>query len=104
MGTSISRNPVGSNLGYVGTWTGPDAVRRNLFEPPGRDGSNCLVTPDAFVVEEPIVVAFGTYAGMYRDGSKSIVAPFVHRWEVIDGKVKNFQQYTDTALIAAVQT
>ena len=52
--------------GYGGTWTGPDAVRRTLFEPLGRDGSNFLVTPDSFVVEEPIVVAFGTYSGIER--------------------------------------
>jgi uncharacterized protein len=90
--------------GYGGTWTGPDAVRRHLCEPRGRDGRNCLVTPDACVVEEPIVVAFGTSSGIDRDGSQSIVAPFVHRWEVIDGTVKSVQQYPDTALRAAAHT
>jgi len=90
--------------GDGGTWTGLDAVRRHLCEPRGRNGRNFLVTPDACVVEEPIVVAFGTSSGMYRDSSTSLVAPCVHRWEVIDGKVKECSAIRDTALRAAAHT
>jgi hypothetical protein len=51
------------------------------------------------VVEDRIVVAFGTYSGVYNKTGKSISAPFVHRWEVVDGELTSLRQYTDTALI-----
>jgi ketosteroid isomerase-like protein len=89
--------------GYAGAWTSPDAIRRNLFEPLGRDWDDFLITPESFVVEGPNVVAFGTYSGTYKKTGKSMVAPFVHRWEVIDGKAITLRQYTDTALIQAAR-
>jgi hypothetical protein len=90
--------------GYAGNWIGPDAVRRNLFEPLARDWADFLVSPESFVAQGPIVVAFGTYTGTYRSTGKSIVAPFVHRWEVIEGKAASMRQYTDTALIEAARS
>lgn len=90
--------------GYVGTSIGPEAIRRNLFEPLGRDWDIFAVTPESFVVNGPIVVAFGTYSGVYKATGKSMTAPFVHRWEAVNGKVMKFRQYTDTALIGRALT
>ncbi|MEI9978540.1 MAG: nuclear transport factor 2 family protein [Edaphobacter sp.] len=89
--------------GYAGVYTGPEAVRQNLFEPLGQDWEGFVITPESFVVEESKVVAFGTYSGTYKKTGKSIVAPFVHRWEVIDGKITNMRQYTDTTLVEAAR-
>jgi uncharacterized protein len=41
---------------------------------------------------------FGDYSGEYSFAGKLFDAPFVHRWEVINGKLASFRQYTDTAL------
>ncbi len=87
--------------GYAGASIGPDAIRQNLFEPLGRDWSDFRVTPDSYVVEGAQVVAFGTYTGVFRKTGKSLIAPFAHRWEVVDGKAVRMRQYTDTALVEA---
>jgi hypothetical protein len=90
--------------GYAGEYTGPEAVRQNLFEPLGQDWAGFVITPELFVVEGPHVVAFGTYSGTYKKTQKSMAAPFVHRWGVIDGKATTMRQYTDTALVQATRT
>src|ERR1700722_5995902 len=80
---------------YSGTWYGPDAVRRNLFEPLARDWKRFDVVPDSFLTEEPFVVAFGTYSGTHKATGKSFRSPFAHLWQVERGKLKSFRQYTD---------
>jgi ketosteroid isomerase-like protein len=90
--------------GYAGKWSGPDAVRQNLFERLSKEWDDYRVAPKSFVAENTIVVVFGSYTGVYKRNGKSLIAPFVHRWEVIDGKITNFQQYTDTASVQAVLT
>jgi uncharacterized protein len=90
--------------GYAGTSTGPEAIRRNLFGPLDRDWDTFAVTPESFVVDGSAVVAFGTYTGTYEAAGKSVLAAFVQRWEVMDGKVMRFRQYTDTALIRRALT
>ena len=89
--------------GYEGTFVGSEETRQKLFEPLARDWQDFAVTPDSYVVEGPLVVAFGTYTGSYRATGKIVAAPFVHRWEIVDEAVENFRQYTDTALIAKMR-
>ena len=90
--------------GYAGAYTGPEAVRQNLFEPLGQDWDPFVISPELFVMEGANVVAFGTYSGTYKKTGKSMVAPFVHRWEVIEGKATTMRQYTDTALVQTART
>ena len=47
------------------------------------------------------VVAFGVYSGTYRPTGKHMQARFVHHWQLRDGQVVRFEQYTDTALVRA---
>jgi ketosteroid isomerase-like protein len=75
-----------------------------IFERLVREWDDYHIAPESFVAEDSIVVVFGSYMGVYKRNGKSLVAPFVHRWEVVDGKITNFQQYTDTASIQAVLT
>jgi ketosteroid isomerase-like protein len=87
--------------GYGGTWVGADAIRKHVFEPLNRDWTDFLAAAESFVVEDRIVVTFGTYSGVYNKTGESITASFVHRWEVVDGELTSLRQYTDTALIQA---
>jgi ketosteroid isomerase-like protein len=87
--------------GYGGTWAEADAIRKHVFEPLNRDWTDFLAAAESFVVEDRIVVTFGTYSGVYNKTGKSITASFVHRWEVVDGELTSLRQYTDTALIQA---
>ncbi|MEI9995626.1 MAG: nuclear transport factor 2 family protein [Rhizomicrobium sp.] len=82
---------------YAGTMRGVDAVVAGLFQPLGRDFADFATTPHDFVSEGDRVVSFGTYAGTARQSGRKMSAPFVHVWTVVDGRLKRFQQYTDSA-------
>lgn len=86
---------------YSGTWTGPQAVLENLLMPLGRDWDGFSAKPESFVTDGSVVVAFGTYTGLFKATGKELVAAFAHRWEVAEGRATNFHQYTDTALVRA---
>jgi ketosteroid isomerase-like protein len=86
---------------YSGTWTGPQAVLDNLLIPLGRDWSEFLAEAETFTVEGTVVVAFGTYTGVFNRTGAALAAPFAHRWEITGNKATNFRQYTDTALVRA---
>jgi uncharacterized protein len=87
---------------YSGTWIGPQAVLDNLLKRLAADWTRFSATADDFLVEGDSVVSFGHYAGTYKTTSKSMTAPFAHRWTVRDGKIASFSMYTDTAKILEV--
>ena len=85
----------------AGTFTGPDAVLQGVFMPLGTDWDGFSVTPDETVTNGDRVIGLGHYAGTYKATGKSFRVPFAHAWRIAGGKIVNFQQYTDTALVQA---
>jgi ketosteroid isomerase-like protein len=83
---------------YDGTWVGLEAVKKNLLDKVPVDWDFFEMTPESFVVEGNVVAAFGDYSGKYSSTGKHLDAPFVHRWEVVNGKLTSFRQNTDTVL------
>src|ERR1700754_1364979 len=57
---------------HSGTWTGPQAVLDNLLIPLGRDWNGFEAKPDSFVVDNSIVVVFGTYSGLFKVTGKEL--------------------------------
>ncbi|MBS0192364.1 MAG: nuclear transport factor 2 family protein [Planctomycetes bacterium] len=45
------------------------------------------------------VIAIGVYEGTYKATGKQLVAAFAHVYDIKDGRVVRFRQFTDTALI-----
>ena len=86
---------------YAGTYVGPQAIVENVFGRLGAEWDGYRADPDAFVAEGDQVVAFGVYSGTYRPTGKHMQARFVHHWQLRDGQVVRFEQYTDTALVRA---
>jgi uncharacterized protein len=84
---------------YAGTWRGPDAIVKGLFEPLGRDWSGFAVNGRQFLTEGDQMVAFGDYTGTYKATGRSMQAAFAHHWTVRDGKLVRFVQHTDTAKV-----
>ncbi len=84
---------------YGGTWHGPDAIVRGLFEPLGRDWSSFRVLPQSFVVEGDEAVSLGNYQGIHQRTGRAVTAPFAHHWTVRNGRIVRFVQYTDTAKV-----
>jgi uncharacterized protein len=84
---------------YGGTWRGPQAIVKGLFEPLGRDWSSFAVNAEHFVTEGDEVVNLGRYVGTHRRTRRSVTAAFAHHWTVRAEKIVRFVQHTDTAKI-----
>ncbi len=73
---------------------------RSVARVPGLDSTEWdddTVTPKDFADAGDTVVVEGRYTGSYKESGKPFDAQFCHVWRVSGGKVKGFQQYTDTA-------
>lgn len=77
-------------------WVGPEAVVNNLFIKLGEDWDGFTVTPRSFHDAGDVVTVEGRYTGVHRDSGKSLDAQFCHVWSLEGGKLRKFQQYTDT--------
>ena len=84
---------------YDGTWHGPEAIVKNLFERLSADWVTFSARPEHYVVENDEVVVFGVYVGTHKRTGRSLAAPFAHHWTVRAGKIVRFVQYTDTAKV-----
>ena len=85
---------------YGGTYNSPTAVLENVFMKLGTEWEGFSVVPNKVVDgRDGNVISTGTYSGKYLGTGKSISVPFAHEWEMRDGKVVKFRQYTDTAVI-----
>lgn len=85
----------------AGTYIGPDAVVENVFEVLGNEWDCYRLKVDRLLDAGDTIVAVGTYSGTYRKTGKQMTARVVHVWDLQDGKVTKFEQFTDTALVAA---
>lgn len=85
---------------YGGTYTGPNAVLENVFMKLATEWEGFTVTMKKVVDGgDGNVISTGTYSGKFLGTGKSVSVPFAHEWELRDGKVVRFRQYTDTAVI-----
>jgi ketosteroid isomerase-like protein len=85
---------------YSGTWRQPQDVLNNLIAPLLRDWDNFSAVADDFIAEGNRVVSLGAYRGTNKATHATLRAPFAHVWRVADGKLKRFDMYTDTLLVA----
>nr|WP_294546103.1 nuclear transport factor 2 family protein [uncultured Rhodopila sp.] len=85
---------------YSGTWREPEDVLNKLIAPLMRDWDNFSAVADDFIAEGDRVVSLGVYRGVNKATGKAMRAPFAHVWRVTDGKLKRFDMYADTLLIA----
>jgi ketosteroid isomerase-like protein len=84
----------------AGTWIGPEAIVRNVFEVLGRDWIDYRVDLETLIDGGDHVVGVGTYRATHRATGRPLAARVAHVWTVADGKVVAFEQFTDTLLVA----
>ena len=84
---------------YRGTYVGPEAVLQNVFMKLGTEWEGFSAVPHEFVTQGDTVVSLGQYSGKYNATGKSFSAPFAHVWDIRNGKVVRFRQFTDTAVV-----
>jgi ketosteroid isomerase-like protein len=77
-------------------YRGHDEVVKGVF---GRLVSDwdIVIQPQEFLPTPDGVVTLGRYTGRHKATGRAVDAPFVHVWRVADGKMRAFQQFTDTA-------
>ena len=85
-------------------WTGPVAVAENFFARIEPDWRSFTVHPRVWHRAGETVVVQGRYTGVNRATGRPLDMQFCHVWQVRDGRVERFQQYTDTAHLRDVAT
>jgi uncharacterized protein len=82
-------------------FVGPDAVVKGVFAKIGGEWEYWNLTDvKLHNMDNKMVLATGRYQGKYKKNGAVINAQFAHVWTLKDGKVSNFQQYTDTKQVA----
>lgn len=84
----------------AGTYTGPAAVLRGVFERLGSEWEGYAAKPDNFIDGGDTIVVTGWYSGKHRATGKPFRARFAHVWRLEGGAIRRFEQFTDTLLVA----
>lgn len=77
-------------------YRGPQAVAEGVLQRLGSDVEHFTVSPERFVEAGDTVLVEGRYRGRMKATGRAVDAQFAHVWQVRNGKVVRFQQYTDT--------
>ena len=84
----------------AGTYRGRDAIVKNVFMALGAIYDDYKFTLERLLDAGHDVVAIGTYTAKHKITGKLLDARVVHVWGVSDGKIRRFEQFTDTLLVA----
>jgi ketosteroid isomerase-like protein len=77
-------------------YKGPDAIAQGVFQRCVTDIDGFTVAPENIIDGGDVVVVEGRYQGTLKSTGTRLNAQFAHVWRLRDGKVVQFQQYTDT--------
>jgi ketosteroid isomerase-like protein len=77
-------------------YVGAEAIVTGVFQRVAADLDDFSVTPATVIDGGDTVVAEGRYRGIVKQTGKRIDAQFAHVWDLRNGKITRFQQYTDT--------
>ncbi|HWT58082.1 MAG TPA: nuclear transport factor 2 family protein [Rhizobium sp.] len=84
----------------AGTYVGPQEVFRHVFQALGEAFDDYTFKLERLLHAGDDVIAIGDYSGTHRQTGKSFKARVVHAWCVADGKIRRFEQFTDTLRVA----
>jgi uncharacterized protein len=85
-----------------GAFTGPPAVVTGVFARIAQDLQDFRIDVRRIVAAGDTVLVEARYRGSVKATGKAFDAQAAHVWDLRDGKVIRFQQYTDTWLFAQV--
>ncbi|ELR73582.1 Ketosteroid isomerase-related protein [Fulvivirga imtechensis AK7] len=85
-----------------GRHIGVDKVFEKVFQKFDREWTDWQAVVTDYLDAGDAVIAIGFYEGTFSLTSKSFRAEFAHHYQLNDGKVILFQQYTDTFIIQEV--
>lgn len=82
-----------------GQHVGADEVFKNVFGEFGKNWTDWRATITRYIDSGDGVFVIGFYEGIYKASGKYMKADFACEYKVTDGKITEFNQYTDTFLI-----
>jgi uncharacterized protein len=82
-----------------GRHVGADTVLKDVFARFGTEWSAWRAVVTEWLDAGETVVALGEYCGTHQATGRSMTAAFAHVYDVRDGRITRFRQYTDTALV-----
>lgn len=85
---------------YAGTYVGRDAIIDGVFRRIGEEWDGYTFSLERLVDGDATIVGIGTYSGVFRKTGKAMSVRVTHVWDLSDGKVTRFEQFTDTRLVA----
>ncbi len=84
-----------------GRYVGAEEVLDQAFGGLAAEWESWKAVVGSWLVAGESIVALGAYEGTHRATGKSMTAAFAHVYWLCDGRVVRFEQYADTAKVAA---
>lgn len=84
----------------AGTYVGRDEVFENVFVALGKEFDGYTFKLERLLDAGDSVVGIGDYTATHKKTGKPMHARVTHVWDVKDGKVQRFEQFTDTLRVA----
>lgn len=83
-----------------GRHVGADAVLNDVFAKFRVEWAEWKAVVVEWLAAGPTVIAIGEYCGTHKVTGRSAVAAFAHVYDLREGRIVRFRQYTDTAKVA----
>lgn len=87
-----------------GRHVGAETVLNEIFPRFRTEWSAWRVSITEYLDAGATIVAIGEYHGTHKATGKSMTAAFAHLYDVRDGRITRFRQYTDTAMVRDAMT
>ena len=84
----------------AGTWIGPREVADNVFQVLGEEWIAYRFELESLIAGGDHVVGIGHYSGTNRKTGHAMRARVAHVWQLAEGRIVAFEQFTDTLLVA----
>ena len=84
----------------AGTWVGPEQIVEHVFKVLSSEWTNYRFELSELIDAGDCVIGVGLYSGIYKKKGKSMQARVAHIWRLKEGKIVQFEQFTDTLLAA----
>jgi hypothetical protein len=82
-----------------GRHVGIDTLMNEVFPRLRTQWENWQVVIDEYLDAGQAIVALGEYRGTHKSTGKSMTAAFAHVYDVREGRITRYRQYTDTAVV-----
>lgn len=84
----------------AGTYVGREAIIQGVFVVLGDKFDGFSFTLERLLDAGTTAIGLGSYKATSKETGKSFTARVAHVWDVKNGKVTRFEQFTDTAIVA----